>query len=446
MKTFVKNGRTYAKRQDLLPWDRNPRKIDPIRLADLIAEIKDHQARYADSDGQFKPIVTTITGLVVGGNQRMKAYEALHIDDVWVSVVDTENPKEAFKIAMQDNMAYGYYDKQAVVDLAVELELDQTEMESLFIETGDIKTIAQIKEDIAPDPDVDEDEAPAAEDEGESKPGKIYQLGRHRLMCGDATNPADVAKLMNNETAATVFTDPPYNVDYSGRGKKTSNKIKGDKQTDANFQLFLNDAIAAMASYVRKDGGLYVCYASRTHREFENALEASNFKVKNQIIWVKPVASMGWGDYRWKHEPILYASLLGKAVAYYGDRKQYTEWTFQPSDEELLFWAKEQIRIDEEGESTVWKISRDNVNNYDHPTQKPVKLPAKAILNSTQEGEIVLDTFGGSGTTLIAAEQTGRICYMMELDVRYVDVIRKRYAKWVDAKTTWQKATPEVTE
>lgn len=194
---------------------------------------------------------------------------------------------------------------------------------------------------------------------------------------------------------------------------------------EANFRVMLSAWFANYNRHLKDDGALYCCYASRTHREFEDALNANNFEVRNQIIWVKKVASMGWGDYRWKHEPILYCHKKGSSISFYGDRKQYTEWSEEPTDAELLNAIKKQVEKDESGASTVWRLHREM--KYDHPTQKPLKLVSIAIRNSSKRGDIVLDLFGGSGSTLIASHQLERTCYTCELDEKYVDVIIKRY-------------------
>ena len=225
-----------------------------------------------------------------------------------------------------------------------------------------------------------------------------------------------------------VWTDPPYNVNYSGRGKSTSNVIKNDNMGEADFRVMLTAWFASYKNFLKKDGALYTCYASRTHREFEDALNANDFEVRNQIIWVKKVASMGWGDYRWKHEPILYCHFKdSKKLNFYGDRKQYTEWSEEPTDEELLKTIKAQVKKEEAGDSTVWRLHREM--KYDHPTQKPIKLVSIAIRNSSKRDDVVLDLFGGSGSTLIAADQLNRVCYTMELDPKYCDVIIKRWEK-----------------
>lgn len=442
IKTFERNGRTYAKRSDLTPWDRNPRDIKGEKLDQLISDIK--KAYDVTPDGQFKPVLVTTTGIVIGGNMRMRAFAKMGIEDIWVSILDTDNPAQAFEWAMRDNMAYGYYEEDKLVELVQDLEIDPETLAELTIPEGDVRSIQDIIEDIPEDPDVIEDEEPQPEAQYYSRRGEVYQLGRHRLMCGDSTSVEDVATLMNGQQAAMVFTDPPYNVNYSGRGEKTSNTIKNDHMEASKFQEFLDAVFTAMRTATKPNAPAYVCYASSTHREFENGLEHAGYKVRSQIIWVKPVASMGWGNYRWKHEPILYAVPGDATVEFYGDRKQYSHWEFKPSDEELLNYVKSLLTEEEEDDVTVWKLNRDNVANYEHPTSKPVKLPTKAILNSSRAGDVVLNLFAGGGSTLVACEQSDRTCCTMELDERYVDVVRKRYARLIGREDDWQAATPAI--
>lgn len=442
LKTKIVDGRIYAKRTDLTPWDKNPRDIEDSNLDQLIADIQ--EARKITPDGQIKPLLVTQSGIVVGGNMRMRAFAKLNIDWVWVSILETDDPIEGFKWAMRDNMAYGFYIEDKVAEVAIELGIDSDILDTLYIPSSDVKTIAEIIEDIPEDPEVNEDEEPEVQETYTSVRGKVYQLGKHRIMCGDSTSRDDVAKLMSGDLADLVFTDPPYNVDYKGAGKKTKNGIKNDKMEADAFQTFLNDVFTAMRSGMKPTAPAYVCYASREHRAFENGLEFADFEVRSQIIWVKPVAAWGFSQYRWKHEPILFAVPVDRVAPFYGDRKQYTHWEFKPSDEELLNYAKSLLTEEEEDDVTVWKIARQNVSEYEHPTSKPVKLPAKAILNSSKPGQIVLDLFAGGGSTLIACEETDRICRTMELDERYVDVVRKRYARFIGQEDNWEAATPEV--
>ena len=201
---------------------------------------------------------------------------------------------------------------------------------------------------------------------------------------------------------------------------------------ESSFRAFLNAAFESYGKAMKFEAVMYCCYASKTHREFEDAINAAGFEVRNQIIWVKLVASMGWGDYRWKHEPMLYCHRKGSKTEFYGDRKQYTAWEEEKSDDELLKMVKSMITRDEDGGSTVWRFNRES--NYKHPTQKPVALIEKAIINSSKRCDLVLDLFSGSGSTLIACEKLNRIFHGMELDPKYIDVIVARWEEFTGMK------------
>lgn len=443
LKTTIENGRVLANIKDLQLWEDNPRSISPEKFEKLMDDIKDVESIDPKTDGQFKPLIVTTLGVVVGGNMRLRAYEKLGKKKIWVSVVDTNNPKQAFMIAIRDNMRYGEYDEEALAEAALKYELDEIEMEGLDVDLGPTTSIKQVVADIMPDPEVEEDEQPEVEDTHESVAGKIYQLGRHRLMCGDSTKPSDVKTLMGGQLADMVFTDPPYNVDYKGQGKNTKRGILNDKMSAPQFYQFLADTFAAMDTVLKPNAPAYVCFSQTTHIEFQTALEDNGYRVKAQIIWVKPAATMGWQEYRHQYEPIFYAHRKDEKPQFYGDRRNTSKWEFEPSDQELLEWAREQYLNEDTADTDVWKVSRDAATEYDHPTQKPVKLPARAIENHSRNNENVLDLFVGGGATLIAAEQTNRTCFAMELDPRYVDVVRKRYARYI-GEEDWQAATPEV--
>jgi site-specific DNA-methyltransferase (adenine-specific) len=314
----------------------------------------------------------------------------------------------------------------------------QSEMDYLNDQGYDITLTGFELEDFnMADMEIDEDEDPADDDAEAEKPpkasiGDIYVLGNHRLMCGDSGNLEHVSQLMDGEKAKMVFTDPPYNVDYSGSGKNTSTKIMNDHMDDNAFYEFLIGVFGAMREYSQPNAAAYVCYASREHRAFENSLEDCGYKVRAQIIWVKNIASFGFAQYKWKHEPILYAVPDKMPVDFYGDRKQVTTWEYQPSDAELLKEAKAMLQSHDDEQSTVWRVDRDT--DYDHPTQKPVRLPARAILNSSQDNDVVLDLFGGSGSTLIACEHTNRRARLMELDPKFVDGIIERWERLTGEK------------
>ena len=244
--------------------------------------------------------------------------------------------------------------------------------------------------------EITEDEVPE-EVETKCKKGDIWQLGEHRLMCGDSTVITDVEKLMNGEKADCFLTDPPYNVAYEGKTKERLT-IQNDKQDDNTFLQFLTDAFTCAFAFIKDGGSFYIWHADSEGLNFRLALKNAGFALKQTLIWLKNTMVLGRQDYQWKHEPCLYGWKEGAAHTWTSDRKQTTILEFQ-------------------------KPTR----NADHPTMKPVALFAYQLQNSTQWGGLVLDLFGGSGTSIIACEQTGRKCYTMELDEHYCDVIIKRW-------------------
>lgn len=437
----------------LQEWDKNPRNINSTDFARLKYQI--------EHLGMYKPLLAMPDGeffVVLGGNMRLKAIKEIGAESVWISEINfqqndqqlwqayvngVEQPKRfqskedgMMEYALSDNDRAGYYDDDLLANLIPGLNVDWNQY------AADLHPPTNMQELIDKFQEAEEDEAPEASTETPiSKPGEIYQLGEHKLMCGDATNPEHVSKLME-VPADLIFTDPPYNVNYKGQGKETSNTIKNDNMDEAKFRQFLTESFKNMRANSRDNTPAYICYASSTHREFEDSLNAAEYEVRNQIIWVKKVASMGWGDYRWKHEPILYVKPKGGSPEFFGDRDQYTEWSQELTDEELLKLIRKIIVKDESGGSTVWRLHRDS--DYKHPTQKPLQLIVIALKNSSTPGDIVMDLFGGSGSTLIACEQTGRKARMMELDPKYADVIRKRYAKYLKQEERWQELTPVI--
>jgi DNA modification methylase len=252
----------------------------------------------------------------------------------------------------------------------------------------------------------------------------------HRVLCGDSTKIEDVERLMDGKKADMVFTDPPYNINYKGQGKNTSNTIIADNVLEDEFDKFLDRVFENYSKNAKDGAGVYVFHASRTQSQFEKALNKNGYEIKNQLIWNKPMSALGWGNYRWKHEPFFYAGKKDKQIVFYGDRTHSTVWDFQKTEQQLLNWARKQKKAEAEGKTTVWSMKRDNVQEYVHPTQKPVELISYAFFNSTKGEDIVMDLFLGSGSTLIASEKTGRICYGMELDPKYIDVIVERYCEY----------------
>lgn len=248
------------------------------------------------------------------------------------------------------------------------------------------------------DPEITEDEVPSNEQvETRVKRGDIWKLGEHRLMCGDSTVITDVEKLMNGEKADLLLTDPPYNVAYEG---KTEEKltIKNDKQDDSQFLQFLTDCFSCAFSVLKEGASFYVWHADSEGLNFRLAIKNAGLTLKQNLIWVKNSMVLGRQDYQWRHEPCLYGWKEGAAHNWYSDRKQ----------------------------TTILEFDRPT-KSKEHPTMKPIALFAYQLGNSTQRGDLVLDLFGGSGTSIIASEQTGRKCYTMELDEHYCDVIITRW-------------------
>ena len=401
----------------LTPAEYNPRE----QTEQAAAHLKDSLTRF----GMVEPIVVNSAparrNIIIGGHFRVKVWKEMghrEIDVVFVNIPDLNREKE---LNIRLNKNTGRFSLDLLANFEKNLLAD------IGFEPGELDRIFGPKKG-----KTDPDEAPELPKVARTRPGDIYTLGGHRILCGDSTNLQAVRRVMDREQADMVFTDPPYNVDYSGCGKDTKKKIENDNLSQPAFKAFLTRAFENYREILKKNGGMYVCYASRTHREFEDSLNAANFEVRNQIIWVKLVASMGWGDYRWKHEPILYCFQAKNSVNFYGDRKQYTQWDEEKNDADLLAMFKRMIKKEEDGNSTVWRFNREY--NYKHPTQKPVAMIEKALLNSSQRGNIVADLFLGSGSTLLACERTDRRCYGMELSPYYCDVVVDRWQQFTGKK------------
>lgn len=400
---------------DLNPAVYNPRKITEKQLADLVESIAIF--------GVTEPcIVNTYPGRennVVSGHQRLKALKKLKFKKApCVEVSLTEDRERELNIRMNKNT--GSFDFDLLEEFFTEGELITWGFEAddlNFSFDYDAKT--------------DEDQVPE-EVETICKIGDLWTLGDHRLLCGDARSKEDVKKLMNGHKADMVFTDPPYNVNYSGEGKNTSRTIKNDNMAEVAFKEFLLKTFEAYKEAVKISAPFYICHSSSSQIIFEEAMKKTDLIVKSQIIWNKVVASMGWGDYRWKHEPLFYATYGKKNTNFYGDRTNYTVWDEKWDNRKIVSNLKRIAKKFDTGGSTVWKLGRDS--NYLHPTQKPVQLLEIAFKNSSKREDLIVDFFLGSGTTIIASEKTNRKCYGMELEEHLCDVIIKRFEDFTGKK------------
>lgn len=397
---------------DIKPYKKNAKQHPKKQVEQVANSIREF--------GFNQPIVVDKNNVIIVGHGRLEAAKLLGLEDVPVITVDlTEDQAKAYRLA-DNKLNESEWDMGLVVE---ELKGLSEEMLELTGFDKDLILEPEDKDDTLP-----EESPPVAQ------LGDIWQLGRHRLVCGDSTSPEAVASLMGSNMADMVFTDPPYNINYKGQGKNTSNHIMNDDVLAEEFDSFLDKVFKNYAQHTKGGAGIYVFHASRTQKDFEKALQANGYEIKNQLIWNKPMSALGWGDYRWKHEPFFYAGKAGQPTQFYGDRTHSTVWDFQKSEAQLVNWAKRQKKLEAEGKTTIWSMKRDNVNEYVHPTQKPVELITYAMGNSSKVDDIILDLFGGSGSTLIAAEKSGRTSYMMELDPKYCDVIIKRWEDYTNGK------------
>lgn len=368
--------------------------------------------------GFVNPIVVDKANIIIAGHGRYLGAQKLGLQEVPVVRVEDLSEEEVNALRLADNQlnAMSGNDMQMVIEELKTLPDDLIELtgfdKDLLVEDGE-----------------HDDDVPDTPEEPLSKIGDVYQLGKHTLMCGDSTSIEHLKQLMNGVEADMVFTDPPYNVNIEGKGENTSNKILNDNMSDQEFDTFLDAVFKRFKENSKVGAPWYVFHSPTTQDQFKKWIEEAGWKVKTQLIWNKPNAGMGMNEYRAKHEPFFYC--VNRETPFYGNRTGTSVWDFHKSEDELVKWAKRQLRAEREGVATVWTMKREPVGDYVHPTQKPVELIGYALHNSSKSGDTVLDLFGGSGATLIACEKYDRRCRTMELDPKYVDVIVERYCNFV---------------
>jgi DNA modification methylase len=365
--------------QVLQEYENNPRNNDEAikAVANSIREF-----------GFKVPIVITSDNVIIAGHTRLKASVSLGLTEVPCIIADDLNEEQikAFRLADNKTAELATWDLSKLEDELANLDMD-------MLQFG-FEELEELIPDNAADDDFDiDDEIPEVPF---SQPGDIYELGPHRVLCGDSTNPEQVKTLLDGKVVDMVFTDPPYNVDYEG----TAGKIKNDKMEDDTFYLFLLAAFQNMFEHTKPGGAIYCCHADTEGLNFRNAFKNAGYKLAECLIWVKNALVLGRQDYHWRHEPILYGWKEGAAHYFVDDRSQ----------------------------DTIWEYNKPR-KNEEHPTMKPLELVGKAISNSSRRHETILDLFGGSGSTMIAADQLDRKAYLIELDEKFIDVIVKRYIK-----------------
>ena len=378
---------------DLVPYDKNPRRND--MAVDDVAESMEQV-------GYITPIVIDENRQILAGETRCKALKKRRVkrDKVLQVFGLTEEQKKKYRLLDNKVGEIAEWDPELLAGELEEVDFGDFDFgfDELMAELTDTS-----EEDGAPLSTAVEDDADIVlPEEPKAKRGDIYQLGAHRLMCGDSTNPEDVARLMGGRLADLLLTDPPYNVNYEGG---TGLTIQNDNMEDAAFRKFLRDAFACADGVMKPGAAFYIWHADSEGYNFRGACHDIGWQVRQCLIWNKNALVLGRQDYQWKHEPCLYGWKGGASHTWLNDRKQTTVLDFdKPTRSEL------------------------------HPTMKPVALFEYQIHNSCPEGGAVLDLFNGSGTTIIACEQNGRSAYTMELDPRYVDAAVKRWENFTGLK------------
>lgn len=366
--------------------ENNPRTISEEKLEKLKKSILEFPKML-----ELRPIIINEDYVVIGGNMRLTALIQLgykEIPDEWVKV-GTLKDEEQKRFIIADNVGYGEWNWE---DLSSNWNSDELLEWGLDLpETSIIGDVILAEED--------DYEVPDGGIETDIVIGDLFEIGEHRLLCGDSTQTDTYEKLMQGELADMVVTDPPYNVNYEGKTKDAL-KIDNDSMSNDDFYKFLYDFYTALTTAVKKGGAIYVWHASSEIINFGKAMVDSGWLLKQQLIWVKNSMVMGRQDYQWKHEPCLYGWLKGDSHKWYSDRKQ----------------------------TTVINFDRPN-RNAEHPTMKPVGLFGYQIGNSSKVGDIVIDAFGGSGTTMVACQELKRKARLIEFDPRYCQAIIDRMRK-----------------
>lgn len=371
----------------LIPYINNARTHSPEQINKLRASLREF--------GFVNPVIVDKDFNIIAGHGRVEAAKAEHLTEVPCVFVEhlTEAQKKAYIIA----------DNRMALDAGWNEELLKVELEALEAEAFDL-SLTGFDEDELTDlfksektevEDDDYDLTAALEKASFVEKGDIWVVGRHRLVCGDATNPEDVNKLMDGKRANLILTDPPYGVSFKSSSGLT---IQNDSIKNEEFYQFLLAAFKNMVAHAELGASAYCFHADTEGLNFRTAFIDAGFHLAGCCIWVKDSLVLGRSDYQWQHEPVLYGFLKNGKHSWYSDRKQTTIWNFK-------------------------KPKR----NENHPTSKPLDLLSYPLQNSSQENAIVIDTFGGSGSTLMACELTNRICYTMELDEKYASVILRRY-------------------
>lgn len=391
---------------EIIPYARNSRTHSEEQVAQIAASIKEF--------GWTNPVLIDEENGIIAGHGRLAAARKLGHTEIPVIELTglSEAQKRAYVIADNKLALNAGWDTEMLVNELRDLEGMDIDLALTGFSADELNDMLAVKEEGL----TDEDAAPPPPEDPITKPGDIWILGKHRLMCGDSTSIDHLERLCDGQAVDMWLTDPPYNVAYEG-GTKEKLTIKNDSMEDDQFRQFLRDAYTAADTVMKAGAVFYIWHADLEGYNFRGAAKDAGWTVRQCLIWKKSSLVLGRQDYQWQHEPCLYGWKDGAGHLWAADRKQTTILEFD-------------------------KPSR----NGEHPTMKPVALFEYQMLNNTKGGDIVLDSFGGSGTTLIAAEKNGRIARLMELDPKYCDVIVKRWEDFTGKKAELVTANEEVSE
>jgi len=400
----------YRSVKDLIPYNKNAKKHPKKQIEQVANSIKEF--------GFNQPIVVDKNNVLIVGHGRLEAAKLLGFQEVPILQVDlTEEQAKAYRLA-DNKLNESDWDMQLVVEELKELDISGFDIELTGFDT-----------DLIIEPDEKDDIVPDVPEEPKAKLGDIYQLGDHRLMCGDSTKLEDVEKLMNGQKASMVFTDPPYLMSFEGgineKGEKSmSARTHGIIQNDALNREEGDEFLLGFCINIRLfcRGAWYITFYRLGMDRLFNALERANLKYRNVVIWKKNNHNLSNSDYKSLYEPMIIGWSDEYVPVFYGWNDIHN-WNGKKNEKD--FW---EVNI-----PSIWEVDKTKKNDL-HPTMKPVELVSRAILNSSKRGQIVMDIFLGGGSTLIACEKIGRICYGMELDPKYVDVIIKRWEEYTGKK------------
>lgn len=411
--------------KELIPYRNNAKKHPQYHV--------DQIKRSIEQFGNIDPIAIDENNMILEGHGRYLALKALGVLEVPVIRIN--------HLSAEEKKAYILAHNQLTLNTGFDLPILEEELSEIAsLDMTDFGFSTRFWERPILDIHPDEDDSFMKEDkemvETSVDEGVIYQLGRHRLMCGDATNPEHVAKLLDWEMIDLYLTDPPYNVAYEGKTKEAMT-IQNDNLSSLAFERFLGSTFSVVNAHLKAGGAFYIWYADKERLSVSKALESCGWDIKQTLIWVKDHFVLGRQDYQWQHEPCIYGWKSGAKHYFITD---FGLSTIFESTQRLSQLTKDELiaLIEDYQEKMPTTILRENkpLQNKDHPTMKPIPLIERLIRNSSRHGDLVFDSFLGSGTTLLACENLNRRCYGMEVDPKYVSVILKRYEEWTGQKPT----------